>query len=142
MKESKGSMKLLGAMSVLVLFALVLPPAQAQTTIAVDLNRAKLTWQWAQGAAPDDGMAAEFRMKCGPTAGNYTKVTTISNPVTREIAVKDAITGSGNWFCVVTAANQFGDGVKSGVDELQPSLIVVNPCRDLSESSFPPRSIT
>lgn len=87
---------------------------EAQTVIAVDLNKAKLSWDWTQGAG---GMVEEFRVKCGNTSGNYTRVTSLANPAAREVAVRDAIAGSGNWFCVVTAANQFGE---SGVSNEVP----------------------
>ena len=86
--------------------------AAAQSVVAVDINRAKLRWQWVQGAPPADGTPDEFRVKCGQASGNYTRTTVVAYP-TLEVAVKTAITGSGNWFCVVTAANQFGESGNS-----------------------------
>ena len=77
---------------------------QAQS-VSVDINRAKLSWTWAQGAG---GAATEFRVKCGQTSGVYTRTTIVAHP-TMSVNVKDAITGNGNWFCVVTAANSFGE---------------------------------
>lgn len=89
----------------LAILLLAFANADAQT-VQVDINRAKLSWNW----SPDVGGVAptEFRMKCGTTAGTYTKITTIGAAV-REMAVKDAISGAGNWFCVVVAANSFGE---------------------------------
>jgi len=77
---------------------------QAQS-VSVDINRAKLSWTWAQGTG---GLASEFRVKCGQTSGAYTNTTVVPYP-TLTINVKDAITGNGNWFCAVTAANSFGE---------------------------------
>lgn len=84
--------------------------AEAQTILTVDLNKAQLQWDWTQGTG---GAVDEFRMYCGPQAGQYTKTTVLTNPAARTLAVKDAITGSGNWFCAVSAANRYGESVKS-----------------------------
>lgn len=78
---------------------------EAQTSISVDINKAKLQWSWSQGTGSP---ADEFRVKCGPSSGNYTKTTVVPSPTT-EVAVSSAIGGLGAWFCVVTAANQFGE---------------------------------
>lgn len=86
------------------LIGLLLGQAMAQV-ISVDINRAKLSWTWTQGTG---GLASEFRVKCGQTTGVYTRTTIVAYPAT--IAnVKDVITGNGNWFCAVTAANSFGE---------------------------------
>ena len=79
--------------------------AEAQT-VQVDINRATLLWTWT--ADPDSGPVDEFRLKCGNQSGNYTKITSIAGTA-RELAVKSAITGQGNWFCAVTAANAIGE---------------------------------
>mgnify|MGYP001607418286 CR=1 FL=1 len=78
----------------------------AQTTISVDIDKATLSWAWTQGIG---GAVSEFRMKCGQTTGVYTKVTALADPAARSTPVKTAIAGPGNWFCAVTAANQFGE---------------------------------
>ena len=81
-------------------------PILAQTTIAVDINKAKLTWQWAQGT----GSAADgYNVKCGPTSGAYTKVTIVTPSTAKEVPVLSAITGPGVYFCAVSAFNIFGD---------------------------------
>lgn len=80
--------------------------AYAQTSVSVNINKAKLAWQWTQGSG---GAADGFNVKCGNTPGNYTRITAINNPAARSVDVKDAITGSGQWFCTVTAFNQFDE---------------------------------
>lgn len=82
----------------------------AQTTIAVDIAKAKLAWDWTQGTG---GVPTEFRVKCGAASGVYTKITTIADPAARSANIRDVITGSGNWFCAVSAANQFGESANS-----------------------------
>lgn len=83
-------------------------PSQAQTNISVNINRTDLIWEWTQGQPPDDGVAEKFTVKCGQATGVYTKLTDVSFP-NRILPVRQAITGNGNWFCVVTASNQFGE---------------------------------
>jgi hypothetical protein len=85
--------------------------SEAQTAIAVDINRAKLSWDWVQ-VAPTDSIPDDFVVKCGQSTGNYTKLTPVVFP-TKQVAVKDAIAGNGSWFCVVTARNQFGESLPS-----------------------------
>jgi len=93
--------------ALLTLFVLTLASsANAQTSISVNLAKAKLSWAWTQGTG---GAADGFRVKCGNTTGNYTRITTITNPAARLADVKDIITGSGQWFCIVTAFNQFDE---------------------------------
>lgn len=79
-------------------------PAFAQVLIAVDIERQSLAWD----APTTGGAVGEYRVKCGPATGNYTKVTPVPAPATT-LPVKDGIDGLGAWFCVVTAANQFGE---------------------------------
>lgn len=89
-------------------------PAFAQSII-VDLNKASLSWSWSQDpslAGTQDGIPTEFHVKCGPSSGNYTKTTVVQYPTTT-VAVRTVIQGSGNWFCVVTAANQVGESGNS-----------------------------
>ena len=107
----------------LLLFATA---AQAQTTVVVDLNRALLQWNWTKGTNPgvDDGDVAEFVIKCGNAPLVYNKETVLANPAARSIAVKDAIRGSGDWFCIVTARNQFGE---SGASNEVPFAAGVKP---------------
>lgn len=77
-----------------------------QQAIAVDIAKAKLVWVWTQGTG---GVPTEFRIKCGNSPGTYTKTTVVSNVALRELAIATAITGVGNWYCVHTAANEFGE---------------------------------
>lgn len=98
--------------SILIILAVLMisVTAQAQTTISVDINKAKLAWDWTQGTG---GIPTEFRVKCGAATGNYSRVTTLADPAARGANIRDVITGSGNWFCAVTAANAFGESVPS-----------------------------
>lgn len=88
--------------------------ASAQTSMPVNINKAKLSWSWAADAG--GGTPDGFKVKCGNTTGNYTRITTITNPAARTVDVKDAITGSGQWFCTVTAFNQFDES--AGANEV------------------------
>jgi hypothetical protein len=100
-------------MAALVVIALAVLASHADAqSISIDLNRAKLTWGWSQGAPPTDGIPAEFLVKCGPSSGNYTNISTVLYPV-MEQPVRSAIGGTGSWFCVVTAANDFGESAVS-----------------------------
>jgi len=85
--------------------------AQAQTVLSLDINKAVLTWDWSRGTEPgvNDGDVAEFRMKCGAATGTYTKVTVWDLTKPRRMPVKEAIDGSGTWFCAAFAANEFGE---------------------------------
>lgn len=87
------------------------PVAAFAQSVSVDINRAKLTWTWT--SAVGSGAPTEFRVKCGQFPSLYTKTTIVSDPAVREIAVKAVIGGQGNWFCVVTAANSFGESGNS-----------------------------
>jgi hypothetical protein len=81
--------------------------AEAQSTLSVNINQARLEWNWAKGVAPDDGLPDEFLIRCGQ-GGTVTK-TTSANPIARSLPIKQVITGSGDWHCTVTAANTFGE---------------------------------
>ena len=74
-----------------------------------DLNKARLTWNWIQGAPPSDGTVSEFRVKCGQSSKVYNKLTVIADPAARSVAVRQVIQGSGNWYCVIHAANVAGE---------------------------------
>ena len=89
-----------------VLFLLTATPAWAQAVISVDITRARLSWNWTQGTG---GAVAEFRVKCGPTAGTYTSTTVLADPAMRSVPVQQVVSGPGSYFCVITAANQFGE---------------------------------
>jgi hypothetical protein len=84
--------------------------AFAQTSIAVDINKAKFTWTWTPTV--DSGIVNEFRMYCGPGPGQYNPYIAIAAPAT-EITVLSIIKQIGTYFCAVSAANQFGESLKS-----------------------------
>lgn len=121
-------------LSCLVLLGLLLwnSPTFAQTTIAIDINKAKLQWQWTQGVgSPADG----FSIKCGPTAGSYIRITNIAPGVLRETAIATVIGGPGTYFCTISAYNEFGEsGLSNEVtfragtvpDKPNPLVIISN----------------
>ena len=78
----------------------------AQAVISVDITKARLSWTWTPGTG---GAVAEFRVKCGPSAGTYTSTTVVADPTARSVLVQQVVSGPGNYFCVVLAANQFGE---------------------------------
>ena len=89
-----------------VLFMFAATPAWAQAVISVDITKARLSWTWTQGTG---GAVAEFRVKCGPSTGTYTSTTVVMDPAARSVPVQQVVSGPGNYFCVVLAANQFGE---------------------------------
>ena len=98
--------------AVALLAASVLLPVgvSAQAVISVDITKARLSWTWTQGTG---GAVSEFRVKCGATAGSYTGTTVLTDPTARSVPVQQVVSGPGNYFCVVTAANQFGESGSS-----------------------------
>ena len=102
-------MKIFSLILFLLLF-FVQTPVWAQTVISVDITKARLVWTWTQGTG---GAVTEFRVKCGSTTGIYTKITILTDPTARFVTILSAITGPGNWFCVVSAANQFGESANT-----------------------------
>ena len=110
------------------MLALIPTPAWAQTTISVDINRATLSWQWTQGTG---GPVTEFRVKCGTASGIYTlpvvKVVATLIPPPLSLPVKSAIPGPGTYFCVVTAANQFGESGPSNELPFAAGVVPVGP---------------
>lgn len=101
---------------VVVLSAWCAVLAFGQTIIAVDINRASFAWDWSKGAGGD---VSKFNIKCGPTTGSYTLpvfvVTVTGAPATYtgNVPVKSVVTAPGRYFCVVTAANAFGESAAS-----------------------------
>ena len=103
--------------------------AFAQQSIAVDIDKAALVWTWAQGSG---GVATEFHIKCGTVSGTYTKTTVVTPITTKTLAIKTAITGVGQWYCVATAANEFGEsgataevGFRAGAVPVAPGTLVI-----------------
>lgn len=83
---------------------------EAQTTLVVDIDRASLKWDWAQGTG---GPVDEFLVKCGSAPSTYSRTTSLLNPAARTLAVRTAITGSGLWYCAVSARNKYGESANS-----------------------------
>src|SRR5262249_51132206 len=83
--------------------------AQTPTAIVVNYNTAKLTWTWTKGAPANDGDATEFRVKCGAASGQYTITKVLADPAARSVAVSAVVTQVGQYYCAVSAANQFGE---------------------------------
>ena len=95
------------------LVLLLASSAEAQSSINVNINQARLVWGWVQGAPPEEGIPDKFNVKCGQTAGVYTRITEVpfkADPSnTYSLGVRQAIAGTGPWFCVVSAQNAFGE---------------------------------
>ena len=99
--------------TILFLAARILCAATAHAqTVSVDINSAKILWTWEQ--APESGPVDAFKVYCGPSAGNYTKITDVG-PAAREAPIKSIITGAGNWTCAVRAANTLGESAESNL---------------------------
>ena len=96
------------ALSLLVLLVSIAVPAlaPAQQSVSVDITKATLSWTWTQNGG---SAVTEFHAKCGAATGVYSKTTILSDPATRAHPIQDLIAGPGEWFCVVTAANAFGE---------------------------------
>lgn len=90
---------------------LILPlPVYAQTTLAVDIRKAEFTWAWVPG---NGGAVEEFRIKCGAALGTYTITKAIADPAARSYPVLGVVPSVGNYFCVISVANQFGESPNS-----------------------------
>ncbi len=104
--------KILGLISVLTLLGAA--PTFAQQ-ISVDISKAKLMWeapivctQFPNVPPGCGGEAATYHVKCGDTSGNYNHpVVDVAAPNT-EIEVKLIVPSLGEYFCVLSAENQFG----------------------------------
>ena len=104
------AMKLILSLALLAFALLATVPAGAQTVINLDINKASLAWQWTQGIG---GVAAEFHVKCGPASGSYSlPIVKIPAPVLT-VPIKSVTPAVGKYFCVVTAANQYGESAPS-----------------------------
>jgi hypothetical protein len=91
--------------------------AQAQSTIRVNIHKARLEWTWVIGAPPNDGPVEWFNVLCGKVSGQYTNITKVADPMFRSIPLAQVIDSSGNWYCAVTAQNSFEEsGVSNEVN--------------------------
>lgn len=93
-----------------LLVALAVSAFAQVTTLAVDIDRATLSWNWSVGTGSP---VEEFRVKCGPSTGSYTITHIVADPAARSVPVKDLITNAGTYFCAVSAANAFGESALS-----------------------------
>jgi hypothetical protein len=94
--------------AVVFLAGLLAVPACGRHGTAVDFEHAKLTWTPSVGG---DAPTA-YRVKCGTASGVYTLTADVTPPAT-SVAVKTVVRRSGTYYCVVTAANQFGESAPS-----------------------------
>jgi hypothetical protein len=88
------------------LLALLLSTDANAQAATVDLNKATINWTFTPGAG--SGVQEKFEVRCGQTTGVYTKVTTYAASAVSG-NIRDVITGSGNWFCVVAAMNTLSE---------------------------------
>lgn len=98
--------------------------AQSPTTILVDFNKAKLVWNWDKGVGGD---VESFKVKCGISSGNYNIISSVDCPECREILVSNVINSPGEYFCVVTAFNRFGESIPSNEVHFEAGLSPVSP---------------
>jgi hypothetical protein len=79
------------------------------------LATAQFHWNWQKGTTPgvDDGDPLGFKLYCGKQSAAYSLQLLIANPEARTAPVRDVITGSGSWYCVVTAYNEVGESKPS-----------------------------
>lgn len=99
-----GGLKMTRLLGLLALFAIAILPANAQVqSIAVDITKAKLTWQHAEITS-----VTVFGIYC--PAG--TLVHTVLPPLT-QAPLADFITTPGAYTCEVTASNDFGESTPS-----------------------------
>lgn len=103
----KSRMLIFPSLAAVFLTVGLFSPTVAQT-VTVDLNKAKLSWDWSKGALPNDGDAEGFTMKCGRQTGVYSSATPINDPLARTVPVRSVVNGSGVWFCVIGAQNRYG----------------------------------
>lgn len=97
-------------LTLILLVALAVSASAQVTTLAVDIDRATLSWNWSVGTGSP---VEEFRIKCGPSTGNYTITHIVADPAARSVPVKDIVGGAGIYFCAVSAANAFGESALS-----------------------------
>jgi hypothetical protein len=92
-----------------LILALLLSSTAHGQAATVDLNKATINWTFAPGVG--SGILEKWEVRCGQTSGVYTKITNYAASASSG-NIRDVITGSGNWFCVVAAMNALSE-VKS-----------------------------
>lgn len=97
--------------------------AQTPTVILVDFTKAVLAWDWEKG---NGGNVELFLVKCGNVSGNYTLVVSVPS-TSRQVNVSAVIPTVGEYFCVVTAKNKFGESGPSNEIHFEAGLAPVGP---------------
>ena len=92
--------------------------------LAVDLNKARFEWNWAQGTG---GLASAFSMKCGSESGNYTNSVRVEDVSVTQMPLSSLVASPGEYYCAVSAVNEFGESAvsnevhfKAGLSPLPP----------------------
>ncbi len=98
--------------------------AQTPTKILVDFQKAKLVWDWAKGQGGD---VERFNVKCGVASGQYTMISGLTCPECREVLVSSVVSGPGEFFCVVSAENRFGESGVSNEVHFEAGLVPLAP---------------
>jgi hypothetical protein len=93
---------------VALLAVLPLPVLASAQTVTVDLNKAKLAWDWTKGTPPNDGDPEGFTAKCGRVTGVYSSTTPINDGAARSANIRSIVNGTGIWFCAIGAQNRYG----------------------------------
>jgi len=100
--------------------------------IAVDLQRAKLSWEWAQG---DGGVAESFHIKCGAATGSYTILVAVADPALRIYPLSAVVTSPGRYFCTVSALNQFAESANANEVSFEAGLVPTAPSNLLLQAN-------
>lgn len=90
----------------------------------------RLSWQWQQGAPPNEGAADEFVLRCGRESGVYTHEVIIVGSGAREYRLDNAELGK--WYCVVHARG--GGVLSSPSNELFLEIVLprLEPAKELA----------
>lgn len=107
----------------LVLFYAGFANAQSPTTILVDFNKAYLMWDWEKGTGGDVEL---FMVKCGNQSGVYSTTVSVDKS-TFQAKVSSVVPSVGEYFCVVTAKNRFGESNPSNEVHFEAGIVPVGP---------------
>jgi len=115
--------------TVLAILVLLVTAAAVEAQVAATRSM-RLTWEWQQGAPPDDGAAVEFVLRCGRESGIYTHEVIIAASSAREYRLETA--EFGKWYCVVHARG--GGGLSAPSNELFLEIVEprLKPARELT----------
>lgn len=115
-------MKLVLAVCIMLLSPLIVF-AQVPTTILADFNRAYLMWDWEKGTGGDVEL---FMVKCGNQSGVYNTAVSVDKS-TFQAKVSSVVPAVGEYFCVVTAKNRFGESNPSNEIHFEAGIVPVGP---------------